>query len=293
MPILTAALAAGGLAFLPIDISSAVTAIQSTGARRLDVSYEGYLPLPVIGARIKAANANVSAWIGPRAYNIASRAEAAGIVGWFVDYNLTISATGSVTDAGLRPSHYDSFNKDGKKNRRVLVDFLPDDVVTTATPRFGDMGVPPASHDQKMEAMDPLTAIVQLTLAADATPANPCGGPIRAYDGKQRYDLKLTFVERIAYRSDAYTGPALKCDVEYVELAGFKDKTPEQRAKDRKDVVWTNMILAELDGGTVTPPVKIEARSRAHGKIGIVATKLSWRVAEPAQAASAPARQDG
>jgi hypothetical protein len=287
MPILTAALAAGGLAFLPLELNSAITAIQTMGPRRLDISYAGYLPLPIIGTRIKAANANISAWIGPSAYNIVSRAEAAGIVGWFVDYNLIISSTGVVGPDGLKPSHYDSFNKDGKKNRHVLVDFLADDVVTTATPRFGDMGFPPASHEQKMESMDPLAAILQLSLGAEATPDNPCGGPVRAYDGKQRYDLKLTFVGRIAYRSDAYTGPALKCDVEYVELAGFKDKTQEQRAKDKKDVEWTNMILAELDGGAVKPPLKIEARSRAHGRIGIEATKLSWRAAEPAPVAPA------
>src|ERR1700755_866315 len=96
MPILTAALAAGGLALLPVEINSAINGIQTVGPRRLDITYEGYLPLPVIGTRIKAANANISAWIGPSAYNIASRAEAAGIVGWFVDYNLTISATGAV-----------------------------------------------------------------------------------------------------------------------------------------------------------------------------------------------------
>jgi hypothetical protein len=93
MPILTAALAAGGLVLLPVEINSAINGIQAIGPRRLDISYAGYLPLPIIGTRIKAANANISAWIGPSTYNIASRAEAAGIVGWFVDYNLTISAT--------------------------------------------------------------------------------------------------------------------------------------------------------------------------------------------------------
>lgn len=287
MPILTVALAAGGLAFLPVELNGAMSAILNQGARRLDISYEGYLPLPIIGTRIKAATANISAWIGPSAYNIVSRAQAAGIVGWFVDYNLSISATGTVGAAGLRPLHYDSFNEDGKKNRRVLVDYTADDVVTTATPRFGDMGWPPATHQQKMESMDPLSAIVQLSLGADATPENPCGGPIRAYDGKQRYDLRLTFVERFNYESAAYTGPALKCSVEYVELAGFKNKTDKQKVDDKSDVLWTNMILADLDNGVARPPLKIEARSKKHGRIGIEATKLSWRPAEPAATAQA------
>ncbi len=284
MPILTTALAAGGLAFLPIELNGAITAIQTLGPRRLDISYEGYLPLPVIGTRIKAATASISAWIGPSAYNVVSRAQAAGMIGWFVDYNLTISSTGAIGPDGVKPSHYDSFNRDGKKNRHVLVDYLADDVVTSATPHFGDMGFPPASHEEKMGSMDPLAAILQLALAADVTPGNPCGGPIRAYDGKQRYDLRLTFVERFTFRSAAYSGPALKCDVEYVELAGFKNKTPEQRVKDKSDVQWTNMILAELDGGAVKPPLRIEARSKSHGRIGIEATKLTWRPAEPAPA---------
>ncbi len=181
-------------------------------------------------------------------------------------------------------------NQDGKKNRHVIVDYGADDVVTTATPRFGDMGFPPASHEQKMEAMDPLSAIIDLTLGSQATPANPCGGPIRAYDGKQRYDLRLKFVERFTYKSAAYTGPALKCDVQYVELAGFKDKSDSEKTKDKGDVLWTNMILADLDGGKVRPPLKIEARSKARGKIGIEATRLNWR---PAELAAPPPRGGG
>ncbi len=65
MPILTAALAAGGLAILPIELNGAIAAIQSSGPQRLDIMYEGYLPLPVVGTRIKAANASISAWIWP------------------------------------------------------------------------------------------------------------------------------------------------------------------------------------------------------------------------------------
>lgn len=289
MPFLAAAFVAGSFAFLPFEAPAAIEAIQIHGPRRLDISYEGYVPLPVIGTRIKAANANVSAWIGPQSYNIVSRAEAAGMVGWFVTYNLNLSSTGAVTPTGLKPGHYDSMNKDGKKNRHVVVDFAPGEAISTVTPHFGDWGFPPATQQQRAEAMDPLSAIVQLTLAADATAENPCGGPFRAYDGKQRYDLKMTFTQRVAFKSAAYTGPAIQCSVEYTELAGFKQKTEAQKAKDKADIEWTNLYLADLDNGAVRPVLKLEAQSKSHGRIGIVATKLSWRAGEPAAAAPSPA----
>jgi hypothetical protein len=130
-----------------------------------------------------------------------------------------------------------------------------------------------------LEAVDPLSAIVELTLRAEATPANPCGGPMRVFDGKQRYDLRLKFVQRLNWKSKVYTGPVLQCDLEYVEIAGFKNKSAEQKAKDKADIKWSNIILAELNGGTLTPPIKVEARSKKRGKTTIRATRLSYSLA--------------
>lgn len=275
---LVSALVAGGVLFAPMSMSAAISAIQADGAKRLTVSYEGLVPLPVVG-RIKAATASIDAWIGPTAYNVNARAQAAGIVDWFIDYNLFVNSTGQTTPAGLVPVRYDSHNKDGKKNRHVIVDFTPTEVKTSVTPKFGDYGYPPATPEQKLEAMDPVAAIIQVAVGANATPENPCGGPMKSFDGKQRFDLRLKFTSRIQYKSAAYTGPAIVCDVEYVEIAGFKAKTSEKRAEEKADIMWTNMVLADLPGG-VTPPLKIEARSKKRGKMTVQATKLGYAPAK-------------
>ncbi len=275
MGFLTASIAAGGFLTLPAAGNGALTAIQVQGPLRLEIEYEGVIPVPVIG-RIRAAQATVTADLQPKGYRIDAYARAEGIVDWFVDYNLTITTRGALTPVGLQPLRFDSDNRDGKKNRRVIVEFGLGDVVVSVTPKYGDWGFPPTTKAQMLEAVDPLSAIMELTLRADATAANPCGGPMRVFDGKQRYDLKLKFLKRIDWRSKAYAGPALQCSLEYVEIAGFKNKTAHEKARDKADLVWGNVILAELNGGSITPPIKVEGRSKSRGKMTIEAIRLSF-----------------
>ena len=274
MALISAAVAAGGLLTLPMAGNGALAVLMVQGPVRLEIEYEAIVPMPVIG-RIKAASASVSAEIEPKGYTVNTHARAEGMVDWFVDYNLKVGTIGAVTPYGLRPLRFDSNNRDGKKNRHVIVEFSPNEVVVSVTPKYGDWGFPPTSKSQMLEAVDPLSAIVELALRAEATPANPCGGPMRIFDGKQRYDLHLKFIQRLNWKSKVYTGPVLQCDLEYVEIAGFKNETAAQKAKDKADIKWSNMILAELNGGTLTPPIKVEARSKKRGKITIQATRLS------------------
>lgn len=273
MPI-AAVIAVGGMVIASLAADNALSSL-SLEPKRLEIAYEGIVPVPVVG-RWKIATANLTADISPRSYSARARAKATGVLDWFVDYDFLVTSTGDVGPKGLKPARYVSSNKDGRKNRQVTVDFAPKEVIVAANPRYGDLGYPPASSEQKLEAMDPLAALVQLALHADATPDNPCGGPIRAFDGKQRYDLVLTFTGRQTYKSKAYKGPVLNCSVEYVEVAGFGEKSDKQRRRDDADLLWTNMLLAELDGGRVAAPIKLEARSKKRGKMTVQATKLSW-----------------
>ena len=39
---------------------------------------------------------------------------------------------------------------------------------------------------------------------------------------------------------------------------------------------WSNIILAELNGGALTPPIKIEGRSKKRGKMTVQATKMVY-----------------
>jgi hypothetical protein len=245
---------------------------------RVEAYYETLMPALV--GRSRTASATLVADMGPGAYAVRATARAEGVSGWLGGYNVDAQSNGSVTTTGAVPRRYEIINKDGRANRRLLVDYLPAEVRVSAQPPFGDTGHPAAAPAQRLEGMDLLSAIVNLSLGAGATAENPCGGPIRIFDGKQRYDLQLTFAGSLSFKSAAYKGPALKCDARYIEIAGFRAKDEKQRAREAGDIVWANIILADLPGG-LHPPIKIEARSRKKGKLTLQAVKLVYGPAPP------------
>jgi Protein of unknown function (DUF3108) len=275
MPFLSAAAAAGGLLFAPMAAQNALATIATVGATRLEAEYEAITPVPWVG-RHKTASATLTADISTTRYRIAIDSRAEGFVDWFVDSSVAMVSTGIVTPRGLIPLRFDSSVQDGSKHRRVLVDFTPGEVLVSVSPKFSDWGFPTPSAAQKLEAVDPLTSVLGLTLRLRATRTNPCGGPLRIFDGKQRYDIRLTFDARLNWNTDVYKGSALKCDVDYIEIAGFDAKSAKEKAADRADIKWANFILAEIDGGELTPILKAELRSNRSGKYTFQATKLSY-----------------
>lgn len=275
MPFLTAAATAGGLLFAPMAAQNALATIAAVGGTRLEAEYEAITPVPWVG-RHKTASASLTADLSPTRYRIAVDSRAEGFIDWFVDSSVAMVTTGLVTPRGLMPLRYDSSVQDGAKHRRVLVDYTPGEVLVSVSPKYGDWGFPATTPPQKLEAVDPLTAILSLTLRLRATPSNPCGGPLRVFDGKQRYDLRLRYSARLDWDTGVYKGPAIKCDVDYVEIAGFDPKSAEQRQADREDIKWANIILAEINRGELTPPLQAELRSNRSGKYTFQATKLSY-----------------
>ncbi len=275
MPFLTVAAAAGGLLFAPMAAQNALATIAAVGPTRLEAEYEAITPVPWLG-RQRTASASYTADLSPTRYRIAMNSRAEGMVDWFVDSSTAMVAIGWVTPYGLRTQRFDSSVQNGSKNRRILMDYTPNEVVTSVSPKFGDWGFPATTNQQKLEAVDPLTALMNIALRVGATPSNPCGGPMRIFDGKERYDIRLKYVQRLNWNSGVYKGPALKCDAEYVEIAGYDPKSAQQKADDKADIEWSNFILAELDGGELTPPLKAELRSKRSGKYTFQATKLKY-----------------
>ncbi len=275
MPFLTVAATAGGLLFAPMAAQNALATIASVGAIRVEAEYEAITPVPWMG-RHKTASASFTAEISGYRYRVAMNSRAEGFVDWFVDESAAMVSTGLVSPRGVQPLRYDSSVQDGPKHRRVLVDYTPNEVLVSVSPKYGDWGFPATTPPQKLEAVDPLTALLNLTVRYGATASNPCGAALRVFDGKQRYDLRLRYAGRIDWDSAAYKGPAIKCDVTYVEIAGFDPKSAQDKANDKEDIRWANIIVAELLGGQLTPPLQAELRSNRSGKYTIQATKLKY-----------------
>ena len=211
----------------------------------------------------------------PDTYRITSAVKTMGLADVLVDYDLGLSATGYVRGDGLAPYAYVSQNSDGKKNRRVELVWNSSDVAADVTPAFGNLGDPPATPDQKIDALDPISALVNFGLEPRDTDADPCGGPIKVFDGRQLSHLHLEYAGMKTVRSDAWRGEAIECHVTLEKVAGFKERSEPGEDNLAGINGPLRMWLAPLPNGA-TVPVRIEADTEDIGKVTLQASKLSF-----------------
>lgn len=226
--------------------------------------------------------------VQPDTYRITSKVKTTGLADILVNYDLGLSATGYVRPRGLETYAYTSQNRDGKKNRRVELIYGDDDVAMEVTPAFGDLGDPPATPEQKLNALDPVTALINFALEPRAPGDNPCGGPMKIFDGRQLSHLHFNYAGMREVRSDAWRGEAIECHVELERVAGFdRDEIEQQNLTGINGPL--RMWLAPLPNGA-TVPVRIEAQTDDIGKVTLQASELRF---EPIITERADAAQGG
>ncbi|HPF23587.1 MAG TPA: DUF3108 domain-containing protein [Hyphomonas sp.] len=207
-------------------------------------------------------------------YTIESRVKVTGIADWFVNYDMNIHAEGDTRDRELRTRSYVSQNKDGKKNRRVEMTISDKDFKMTATPRFGNLGDPAATTEQVLKTNDPITALITFALEPRAPGADPCGGPIRIFDGRQLTYLHLKNAGTKKVTTPVWSGNAIECHVTMDKVAGYK-----KGESDKDNLTGIDgplrMWLAPLDNGA-TVPVKIAADSKKIGDVTLTAKTLTF-----------------
>ncbi|RAN31480.1 hypothetical protein HY11_06860 [Hyphomonas pacifica] len=211
----------------------------------------------------------------PDIYNIKSRVKVTGIADWFINYDMHLQASGYTRENGLKTYNYVSQNRDGKKNRRVDMIMTADNFEMTANPKFGDLGDPPATPEQAVKANDPITALITFALEPRAPGADPCGGPIRIFDGRQLTYLHLKNAGTKRVNTKVWSGQAVECHVTMERIAGY-DK---DEMKDNDNLSALNgplrMWLAPLPNGA-SVPIKIAAETDKIGDVTLTATKLQF-----------------
>ena len=90
----------------------------------------------------------------------------------------------------------------------------------------------PLRHDHLKDVVDPLSAILAIT-HSDAP--NPCGRKLAIFDGKQRFDLALTFARKEPV-SGIPNETAVVCRVKYTPIAGYRPTAETQALADSNDI---------------------------------------------------------
>lgn len=219
--------------------------------------------------------ASFKADISADTYSIATYVRTTGIADLLVSYDLKVSSTGYTKNDRLDTYAYVSQNRDGKKNRRVELIYGRDDVAMKVTPMFGNLGDPPAAPFQKLIAKDPVTGFINFMLEPrDPKNNNPCGGPIRIFDGRQLTYLHLSYTKKTPVKTIAWSGDALECHVTMDKVAGYK--AGEAKADNLTGIDGPiRMYLAQLPNGA-TPIVKMVADSAQIGRVTLQASRLNF-----------------
>ena len=226
------------------------------------------LILPITG------KANFRVTMNKDTYAIKSKVKTTGLADILVNYDLEIAASGYTRLDGLDTYAFVSQNKDGKKNRRVEMKYLKDDFEMTATPTFGNLGDPAATVEQALEAKDPVTALISFALEPRAEGEDPCGGPLKIFDGRQLTHLHLTNHGMKQVKSEAWSGSAFECHIRMDKVAGYKEGEEEKDNLSGIDVPL-RMWLAPLPNGAHVP-VRIEAETDDIGTVTLQAAKLKF-----------------
>ena len=213
----------------------------------LRIDYGGsLLGLPLMRATVQAR------LDGPR-HSLRADFRSAGLAAMVKSLNVVAESQGIETAGGMKTWRYWHRESDGHKTRRLHMRYGADAVQVEIEPPLHSMGEPPASQAQRLEAMDPLSALLALTQLPRNAAGWRCHGTIRVFDGKQRYDLALRSLGLSHVRTRAYRGQAEKCAVRYVPIAGYDAREVHDPAAYAKPVY---MWLATQAGQARAVPVR-------------------------------------
>ena len=163
-------------------------------------------------------------------YTLTGDAQLSALLGAFQWKAQTRTAGTLATDLPKPAGYTFAFNGTGK-NGSIKMGFAGDSVTSlTHVPPANPMPGTVAVREPHLKGvLDPLSAVMALSRSENA---NPCGRRLAVFDGRQRFDLMLSFrrQERILEtRHTGQPGVAYVCKVRYMPIAGHR-ATEETRA---------------------------------------------------------------
>ena len=206
------------------------------------------------------AKGTLDTWLGGDNYKMRAQLGAAGLPAAFWDGHWDLGAEGAVDGTDVKPQRYVFVSSENKKTKTRLMSWDKSGMPKTRNdPPEGKVDVLPS---QQRNTQDPISALLVPVAGTD----NPCDRTIRVFDGKRRYDVKLTKDEetRITTRNHGYSGPAIVCKASFAPKTGVeRKKFTQMLERDRRTEVW----LAPLEKGRYYLPVKLVMQTPIGGAV--------------------------
>jgi hypothetical protein len=249
---LTLSAAAGG----DDDTEAVATTAAATSAVapiNVSIRYSGSVSI------FKVADITVAGEFHEETYSAAARFTTAGLAALFSDADIEAGVSGYREGPGLQPYRYSHLNHASSKNRIVGINFPEGVAEADINPPFGSMGEPPATEEERDGAIDPLSALLSVSLGSVATADSLCQGRLPIFDGKARYNLRFEEGPVRNVRTRAWRGDAQVCYAYYEPISGYDaDEYPSDSDIADPITLW----MAPVDEAEeVYVPVKIRANT--------------------------------
>jgi len=220
----------------------------------LDIGYAiSFWSLPI-------GHADYEGTLGVNAYSAKGHFETGGVIGVFWKSVVDATVDGSIGMASISPAVYDSHSQNhNRPMQRVNVKFQNGDPATFADPPY-DMKRYPVSEVQKKGTVDPMSALTSIFAGINAGGDRPCGADVHVFDGRRRYDLRLTYVkdESVKLDNGVFNGTARLCEIYYDAIAGYPQRDAlawQTSPKMFADVV--DVPAADAPNGHYIVPIKL------------------------------------
>ena len=212
-----------------------------------------------------------SSQLSGRSYTLNSSASLSALLGAF-QWKGSSRSSGTVGALTPRPAGY-TFDFAGTgKSGSVKMSFSDAGVtnVTALPPSNPSPGTVPVQDIHLKGVLDPLSAVLAVTRAG----GNPCQRKIPIFDGKQRFDLVLSFrrQQRIAEaQPSGQPTVAFVCRVRYVPIAGYK---MNEETKFMASTQGIEIALRPVPAANVLVPYQITIPTVA-GSATLTSTRVS------------------
>lgn len=243
----SAALAAGLLPFTNSSVLAAGRDVPSTVNAVYSISFNGF----------DIGSFKFNSEVRGSTYSLNGDAELSALLGAFKWRGVSRSS-GKLSKNGLKPADY-AFNFNGSSRSGSIKVGFDRSGVTSASivPPIPVMaGEVPLQRSHLKGALDPLTAVMALTIGSDKS--NPCGKKLAIFDGKQRFDLQL------AYRGTKTIGgfpgqqrsgaQSVICSVRYKPLGGYQLNSQTRQLASATGI---EISMLPVKGGALVVPQEV------------------------------------
>jgi hypothetical protein len=212
-----------GLRPIASACSAAIALVLVPHAAGAEVRLDAHYSITVTGLTV-----GESAWsadISADRYTATARSRMRGVARWLVRGEAAATVQGIIKDGRLMTTEFKSKadTEDEKSETRMTVEAgQAKDISDTSSETVRDRVPVPEEHRRGI--IDPISAmIIPAPPEGDALPRAACERTLPVFDGRRRYDLKLTFKRMDKVKAaEGYAGPAVVCTMKMLPLSGHR-----------------------------------------------------------------------